>query len=329
MSKPIKVLIVGFGVVGQGFFELFHRVRDELGLGNVLISEIVDIKYGHIKDPRPSIIEEIKAGKTVGEKIVPDDIPRIIEESDADVMGEFTWVNIKTRGEPAFTYLSTAIRSGKHVITTNKGPIAFHYDELMELSRRYNRLVRFKGTVMAGTPSFNILKLLPGAHVEYFMGILNGTTNFILSKMYEEGLSFDEALRLAQQMGYAEADPSLDIDGIDAALKVVIMSRVIGWRHAFENVEVEGIRGIDIRKYGDKVVKLIAYADKDKAYVKPTPLDKSDVLAHVSRNLNALRLKLDTLGELLVIGPGAGRFETAQAVLTDLVDIINTTGLNR
>jgi homoserine dehydrogenase len=210
------------------------------------------------------------------------------------------------------------------VITTNKGPIAFHYDELMELSRRYGKLVRFKGTVMAGTPSFNILNLLPGAHVESFMGILNGTTNFILTKMYEEGLSFDDALRLAQQLGYAEADPSLDIDGLDAALKTIILSRVIGWKHELEGMEVRGIRGIDIRGYGDKVVKLIAYADKDKAYVKPIPLDKNDILAHVSRNLNALRLRLDTLGELTIIGPGAGRYETAQAVLTDLVDILNT-----
>ncbi|MFP3304937.1 MAG: homoserine dehydrogenase, partial [Vulcanisaeta sp.] len=209
------------------------------------------------------------------------------------------------------------------VITTNKGPIAFHYDELMELSRRYGKLVRFKGTVMAGTPSFNILNLLPGAHVESFMGILNGTTNFILTKMYEEGLSFDDALRLAQQLGYAEADPSLDIDGLDAALKTIILSRVIGWKHELEGMEVRGIRGIDIRGYGDKVVKLIAYADKDKAYVKPIPLDKNDILAHVSRNLNALRLRLDTLGELTIIGPGAGRYETAQAVLTDLVDILN------
>jgi len=324
MSKPIRVLIVGFGTVGQGFYELFNKVRSEIGLSHVSITEIIDIKYGHLLNPKPDIINDIRLGKVVGEKIEPDDIPKLIEQSDADIMGEFTWVNIKTKGEPAFTYLTAALRSGKHVITTNKGPIAFHYDELMELGRRYGKLVRFKGTVMAGTPSFNILNLLPGAHVESFMGILNGTTNFILTRMYEEGLSFDDALRLAQQLGYAEADPSLDIDGLDAALKTIILSRVIGWKHELEGMEVRGIRGIDIRGYGDKVVKLIAYADKDKAYVKPIPLDKNDILAHVSRNLNALRLRLDTLGELTIIGPGAGRYETAQAVLTDLVDILNT-----
>jgi len=323
----IKVLIIGFGNVGQAFYELLNTKKDLLGF-DITVSEIIDRSRGHIMNPGPNILNDAAKGKLIGRKVDIDEIPRLIMESDADIVCEFTDLNVKSRGEPAFTYLSTAIKSGKHVITTNKGPIAFHYDELMELSRKYNRLVRFKGTVMAGTPSFNILKLLPGAHVEYFMGILNGTTNFILSRMYEEGLSFNEALRLAQQLGYAEADPSLDIDGIDAALKVVILSRVIGWRHAFENVEIEGIRDIDIRKYGDKVVKLIAYADKNRAYVKPTPLDKNDILAHVSRNLNALRLKLDTLGELLIIGPGAGRFETAQAVLTDLVDIVNYTGLS-
>jgi homoserine dehydrogenase len=321
--QAIRILIVGFGNVGQGFFELLTRVKGRLGL-NVAVTEIIDRRRGHIINPKANILNEAIQGRLLGDKVEVDEIPRLISESNADIMCEFTDLVVRSRGEPAFTYLTTALRSGKHVITTNKGPIAFHYDELMELSRRYGKLVRFKGTVMAGTPSFNILNLLPGAHVESFMGILNGTTNFILTKMYEEGLSFDDALRLAQQLGYAEADPSLDIDGLDAALKTIILSRVIGWKHELEGMEVRGIRGIDIRGYGDKVVKLIAYADKDKAYVKPIPLDKNDILAHVSRNLNALRLRLDTLGELTIIGPGAGRYETAQAVLTDLVDILNT-----
>ncbi|ADY01734.1 homoserine dehydrogenase [Vulcanisaeta moutnovskia 768-28] len=325
--RGVRILIIGFGNVGQAFYELLNTKRDLLSF-DITIGEIIDRSRGYIINPGPDILKDVAKGRLIGRKVDIDEIPRLITESNADIVCEFTDLNVKSRGEPAFTYLSTAIRSGKHVITTNKGPIAFHYDELMELSRKYNRLVRFKGTVMAGTPSFNILKLLPGAHVEYFMGILNGTTNFILSRMYEEGLSFNEALKLAQQLGYAEADPSLDIDSIDAALKVVILSRVIGWGHRFENVEVEGIRDIDIRRYGDKVIKLVAYADKGKAYVKPTPLDKNDVLAHVSRNLNALRFKLDTLSELLIIGPGAGKFETAQAVLTDLVDIVNSIRLS-
>jgi len=320
--QAIRILIVGFGNVGQGFFELLTRVKGRLGF-NVAVTEIIDRRRGHIINPKANILNEAIQGRLLGDKVEVDEIPRLISESNADIMCEFTDLVVRSRGEPAFTYLTTALRSGKHVITTNKGPIAFHYDELMELSRRYGKFIRFKGTVMAGTPSFNILNLLPGAHVESFMGILNGTTNFILTKMYEEGLSFDDALRLAQQLGYAEADPSLDIDGLDAALKTIILSRVIGWKHELEGMEVRGIRGIDIRGYGDKVVKLIAYADKDKAYVKPTPLDKNDILAHVSRNLNALRLRLDTLGELTIIGPGAGRYETAQAVLTDLVDILN------
>jgi len=321
--QAIRILIVGFGNVGQGFFELLTRVKGRLGF-NVAVTEIIDRRRGHIINPKANILNEAIQGRLLGDKVEVDEIPRLISESNADIMCEFTDLVVRSRGEPAFTYLTTALRSGKHVITTNKGPIAFHYDELMELSRRYGKFIRFKGTVMAGTPSFNILNLLPGAHVESFMGILNGTTNFILTKMYEEGLSFDDALRLAQQLGYAEADPSLDIDGLDAALKTIILSRVIGWKHELEGMEVRGIRGIDIRGYGDKVVKLIAYADKDKAYVKPIPLDKNDILAHVSRNLNALRLRLDTLGELTIIGPGAGRYETAQAVLTDLVDILNT-----
>jgi homoserine dehydrogenase len=327
VEDTIKVLIVGFGNVGQAFFELLNKIDTELKL-NVKVTEIVDRRRGHIVNPKINIIEHASKGVLLGERIDVDDVPRIIMESNADIMCEFTDLIVKTRGEPAFTYITTALKSGKHVITTNKGPIAFHYDELMELSKRHGRLVKFKGTVMAGTPSFNILNLLPGAYVEYFMGILNGTTNFILTKMYREGLSFNEALRQAQQMGYAEADPSLDIDGIDAALKTIILSRAIGWRHTLENMEVEGIRGIDIKGHDNKIVKLIAYADKNKACVKPVPLDKDDILAHVSNNLNALKLKLNTLGELVIIGPGAGKLETAQAVLTDLVDIISNVKLN-
>lgn len=288
----------------------------------VYVSEVVDRRRGHVVNPGPGIVEEARSGRLLGRRIDVDEVPRLIEESDADIVCEFTDLNIRDRGEPAFTYLSTAIRSGKHVITTNKGPIAFHYDELMELSRKYNRLVRFKGTVMAGTPSFNILDLLPGASVNYFMGILNGTTNFILTRMYE-GVGFDEALRMAQERGYAEADPSLDIDGWDAALKAVIISRVFGWRHRLEDMEVRGIRNIDIKAFGDRVVKLIAFANRDTAYVKPVPLDRGDVLAHVNENLNALRINTDTLGDVTIIGPGAGPLETAQAVLTDLMYIIN------
>ncbi|GAB6943411.1 homoserine dehydrogenase [Vulcanisaeta sp. JCM 14467] len=319
--RRYRVLIIGFGNVGQAFFRLLSMKKDAFN-ADVQVSEIIDRRRGHIINPGPNVVDEARSGRLLGRRIDIDEVPQLIEESDADIVCEFTDLNIRDRGEPAFTYLSTAIRSGKHVITTNKGPIAFHYDELMELSRRYNRLVRFKGTVMAGTPSFNVLELLPGASVNYFMGILNGTTNFILTRMYE-GMSFNEALRIAQERGYAEADPSLDIDGWDAALKAIIISRVLGWRHSLEGMEVRGIRDIDIRAFGDKIVKLIAFANKDVAYVKPMALDRGDVLAHVNENLNALRIGTDTLGDIMVIGPGAGPMETAQAVLTDLAYIIN------
>ena len=319
--REYRVLIIGFGNVGQAFLELLNLKRHLLGV-DFMVTGVIDRSRGFISNPSQGVVSEARTGKLLGKRVDLDQIPGLIEESDADIVCEFTDLNIRDRGEPAFTYLSTALRSGKHVITTNKGPVAFHYDELMELSRKYNRLIRFKGTVMAGTPSFNILDLLPGTRVEYFMGILNGTTNYILTRMHE-GLAFDEALREAQELGYAEADPSLDIDGVDPALKVVILSRVIGWRHRFEDVEVQGIRNIDVRRYGDSVVKLIAYADEDRAYVKPTPLGRGSILANVSRNLNALTLKLDTLGEITVVGPGAGRMETAQAALTDLMYIVN------
>jgi len=130
--QAIRILIVGFGNVGQGFFELLTRVKGRLGL-NVVVTEIIDRRRGHIINPKPSILNEAIQGRLLGDKVEVDEIPRLISESNADIMCEFTDLVVRSKGEPAFTYLATALRSGKHVITTNKGPIAFHYDELMEL----------------------------------------------------------------------------------------------------------------------------------------------------------------------------------------------------
>lgn len=311
-----KLLLVGFGTVGQGFFELFQRKRAELGLKDVTISEIADVKFGYVKNPSQDIADRIRNGETFEKR----DVIQTIRASDADIMCEFTWVNIKD-GEPAFSHIKEALSSGKDVITTNKGPIALHYNELQEIARKNGRQLKFKGTVMSGTPSYNILKLLPGAGVQKVRGIFNGTTNFILSEM-ARGSTFEDSLRLAQSKGYAEMDPSMDIDGFDAALKAVIFSKVVGWtKHDLKNMEIRGIRGISIANKSEKV-KLLVSIDKETASVKPAPLPRDDLLSNVDGVLNACEITTDTLGKIFVVGPGAGRTETAQAVLTDLMEIL-------
>ena len=191
-SKGSKILVLGFGTVGQGFFDLFSRKKGSIGLNNVSISEIVDMKYGHIVDPKPDILKEISQGKTYPQK----DVISAIKESDADIVCEFTWLNLKT-AEPAYSHVKTALELGKHVITTNKGPSALKYKELTELAKRKGVKFLMKGTVMAGTPSFNLLDLLPGAEVKSVRGIMNGTTNYVLTSM-EQGKDFSIALKEAR-----------------------------------------------------------------------------------------------------------------------------------
>ena len=316
-SKKSKILILGFGTVGQGFFDLFTRKKELLGLQDFSISEIVDMKYGHITNPGRNLVNEIATGRTFQQK----DVISTIKESDADIVCEFTWLNLKT-AEPAYTHVKTALELGKHVITTNKGPPALKYKELTELARRKGVKFLMKGTVMAGTPSFNLLDLLPGAEVKSVRGIMNGTTNYILTSM-EEGKNFSVALKEAQELGYAEADPTNDVDGFDTASKITIISHILGWNHEFGSLKIEGIRNVTPEQAREKT-KLIAYTDKTSAYVRPTKLARDDILSGVSGVMNAIEIETDTMGKIYSMGPGAGKIQTAQAALTDLVSISRT-----
>lgn len=313
--KEHKILIIGFGTVGQGFFDLFHKKRKELGLENVEIIEIVDKFHGYIDNPSPSIIQELKSGKKFPER----DVVEVIRNSDADIVCEFTWVNLET-AEPAYTYMKTALESGKHVLTTNKGPIALKLTELNRIAEMNGVNLRFKGTVMAGTPSFNILSLLPGVKVKRIRGIMNGTTNFILSEM-ASGISFEIALKKAQELGYAESDPTNDVDGFDSAAKAVILSNLMGWSHTMKSIEREGIRNVSPEEAMNQT-KLLVFIDESQAYVKPVKLPENDILSSVDGVMNAIEFETDTLGKIYSMGPGAGKVETAQAALTDLVDIL-------
>jgi homoserine dehydrogenase len=173
---------------------------------------------------------------------------------------------------------------------------------------------------MAGTPSFNILDLLPGAEVKSVRGVMNGTTNYILTSM-EQGKNFSVALKEAQELGYAEADPTNDVDGYDTASKITIISHILGWKHEFADLKIEGIRNVTPEQAKAKT-KLVAYADRSTAYVRPMQLSKDDILSGVSGVMNAIEIETDTMGKIYSMGPGAGKIQTAQAALTDLVTIL-------
>ncbi|MGC8515946.1 MAG: homoserine dehydrogenase [Thermoplasmata archaeon] len=316
-GNKCNIMIVGFGTVGQGFYELFNSKKNIMGIGGCKVSEVVDIRFGLIHNPDEKAIRGISEHKNI--KFSNEDVINAIKESTADVMCEFTWVNY-VDAEPAFSYIRTALESGKDVITTNKGPIAVRFKELTEIAKRNKKKILFKGTVMAGTPSFNILALLPGAKPIRVRGIMNGTTNYILTKMTEE-MDYSVALKEAQVNGYAEADPTNDVDGFDAAAKAAIISNVLGWNHQMKDVKVKGIRNVS-REEAASGVKLLVNVDEKGASVGPERLSSGDILREVKGVMNAIEIETDTLGKIYVLGPGAGKIVTAQAALTDLMEIV-------
>lgn len=339
----LKLAIIGFGVVGRSFTDLTVRKRDYLlrkyGL-RVRLVGICDIKWGSVLnsgglDPVRAL-EAVRSGKSIEE--VFDGIKglnalEMIRLSDADVVVEATWTNIET-GEPGLSHIKEALSSGKHVVTTNKGPIALAYRELVSLAKSKRVKLYFSGTVMSGTPSIRTLvRGLAGCYISEVAGILNGTTNYILTKM-EEGLAFDEALREAQMRGYAEADPSMDVDAWDPAVKIAILSNI-----AFDSdlkpkdVVRRGIRGIRPEDIKDalrrgKRVKLIArawaYGGGVRAKVTPEEVEVNSFFGQVLGTVNAVMYRTDSLGDVYLVGRGAGGEEAGQAVLADLIELHDT-----
>ena len=235
-------------------------------------------------------------------------------------------------GQPAIQHCELALSLGKHVVTTNKGPVALAVQRLTELSKKNNCGFEFEGTVMSGTPVLRYAKdLMKGCNITGFEGILNGTSNYILSKM-ESGEGFTDALIDAQQQGYAEADPSADIEGKDVMLKVQILANtLLGAELTLEQIQCKGITNISCDMVSDANTKgerwkLIGKAQKNEqgkieASVKPERITKSHPLYGIGGANNAINFKTDLLGDTTIVGPGAGKTETAFALLSDIVAI--------
>jgi len=248
----------------------------------------------------------------------------IINNVDADVLVETTASNYKD-AEPGMSHITAAMKRGMHVISVNKGPLALAFPSLMELAT-YNRvLFRFSGTVGGGTPILDYAKnSLMGEQITSFAGILNGTTNYILTNM-ANGMSFEKALNDARAKGYVEADESLDLDGLDAAAKLVILANwVMGMKVTLPDIQVTGIRNVttgDIKSAARKkcAVKLIASCNKELT-VSPREIPVDDPLC-VNGTLNAISFTSEHSGTQTIIGRGAGGTETASAILRDLLDI--------
>jgi homoserine dehydrogenase len=332
----MRIVIIGFGTVGRTFSQILHQQRSVLLQRYGLRSRIVGIvdSGGAVLDSQGLDINRtltIKAqfGSVSGDKRFGHphlSALDVIERLDADVLIEVSPTNLKD-GEPALSYIQGALKHQFHVITANKGPLALAFPALMELSMYNHVSLRFSGTVGAGTPLLALGKNgLHGDQVSSIKGILNGTTNYILTQMTESGASFADGLLEAQSLGYAESDPTNDVDGFDAAAKLVILANwVMNRSITLQDVHIKGIRQVTPDKIAEaknkqQVIKLLASITEHEAIVQPELLRQTHPL-NVSGTLNAVTYTTEFAGEITLVGHGAGGRETASAILRDLIDI--------
>jgi len=331
----MRLIVVGCGVVGQSFARLLVSREVELvknyGFHPRVIA-MVDQKGAAINLKGLNLKKMLSLKAEKGTVAVDPEFGRVgmmpldvIESVEAEAVVEATPTNIKD-GEPGLSHIKSAFRAGKHVVTTNKGPLALAMPALTELAD-YNKVcLRFSGTVGAGTPILSLAKkCLFGDRIVSIRGILNGTTNYILTEMDEKRISFQQALENAQKLGYVEADPSMDIDGFDASCKLVIMANwVMNKKVTLKDVSIQGIRNVAVQALEDAAkknctIKLIG-SIQNRLKVEPTEISRHDPL-FVGGVLNAVTFVSEFAGEETIIGRGAGGMETASAILRDLLDI--------
>ncbi|UCE13467.1 MAG: homoserine dehydrogenase [Candidatus Heimdallarchaeota archaeon] len=336
-----RIAFIGFGVVGQGLAEILLEQKEDLKKNygfEYSVVAISDKMKGAVYDEKGLDLQQLlNVVKTTGkiedypEGITGWDSLKTITESNANLIIEVSWTDINT-GEPALSHVKAAIGCHKHVVMTNKGPIALAARELMSMAKTNGIEIRFEGTVLSGTPALNLgVNNLANSKITKIAGIVNGTTNYILTEM-EKGLSYEDALKQAQELGYAEADPTADVEGYDALGKIVILTNVVmDGTITKDQVPCEGItkitaQDIEAARSEGKRWKLIAGAELKEdgsveAYVRPEKIPLDHPLAAVSGPINALTYTTKYLGDVTIVGPGAGREATGYALLTDILDI--------
>ena len=325
-----KLALIGFGTVGQGLAEILQQkgaaLRENLGFAGQIVA-VCTLSKGSLYHPDGLDLDHLlrvvnETGKFAD---YPDslglkrgwDALQLIRDSNADTVVEISYTIIET-GQPAIDYCRAALESGKHVVTANKGPVALAYEELSTLAAKQGVRFEFEGTVMSGTPALRLaLAALAGNEISEVRGILNGTTNYILTKM-EGGQSYDATLKEAQELGYAEVDPTADVEGYDALSKVLILANVVlGVPLKKEEVPCQGIShltlvDIEQAKAEGKRWKLIGRIKKEgnsvQAGVAPEMIPLTDPLASVMDATNAITYQTDLMGPItLVGGPGPAR----------------------
>jgi homoserine dehydrogenase len=316
--KRINIGLLGLGNIGTGTYKALEMNRDIIVARTGLDFEITRILEKFVDRDR---------GITVPTEKFTQDPQTIWNDPEIDIV-----IELLGGIEPATSFMLEAIKHGKHVVTANKAALATNYEALQTAAKENNVMLRFEASVGGGIPVLNALTTaLLANEYEEIVGILNGTTNYILTKMTEEGLEYEDVLKDAQAKGFAEANPTADVEGIDACNKLsILISLVFGQRIRPEDIPTTGITGItkeDINqaKADGQVIKLLASAKTQanglQYAVAPVRLDRSHPLASVGNEFNALFVTGNAVGDLMFYGKGAGPLPTASAVLGDVIEI--------
>ena len=302
----MKAAILGYGIVGSGAYEILTK-------SGYSVAKVLDIRpHAELGDVLTSDIDDILSDDSIG----------VVAEAIGGL-------------EPAHSFLVKAIKAGKHVVSSNKHLICTYYDELHTLAREHGVTVRFSASAGGGIPWLhNLRRATRCDNVTKVYGIMNGTTNFIIDAMISEGADFADVLKTAQALGYAEADPSADIDGLDTARKTAISASIaFSCELSEDNVLIFGLRNIkkcDIEYIKGKLGKTVRYvgtaekvADKVSAFVEPLIIGADSLFSSVKTNNNMISLVGDNVGQLSFFGQGAGKYPTGTAVAQDVIDIVN------
>jgi len=319
--EPVKIGMLGLGTVGCGTVNVLARNREEIARRAGRDIAVVHACARDLSKPRACPLDGIT---------VTQNAEAVVDDPEVAIVVELLGGTDLARG-----LTMRAIEAGKHVVTANKALIALHGNEIFEAARRRGVMVAFEAAVAGGIPIIKAIREgLAGNRIEWIAGIINGTGNFILTEMREKGRAFDEALAEAQQLGYAEADPSFDVEGIDAAHKLAILAAIaFGKPLAFDKVYVEGITAVtpqDVQhaeQLGYRIKHLGIARRTDRGVelrVHPTLIPARRLIANVNGVMNAVLIKGDALGPSLFYGAGAGAEPTASAIVADLVDVVRT-----
>ncbi len=312
MNKKIKIGLLGYGVVGSGFIDVVekNKCKNDIEISKILVNNIEKHRNKEYYDVVTESIDEVF-------------------DSNIDIL-----VEVMGNIAPTFEYIKRALNNNIHVVTANKDLMAEKGYELTSLAIKNNVSLKFEASVAGGIPIIkSIIESLGGNRINSINAILNGTTNFILSKMYEENLSYEVALKQAQELGFAESNPDSDVLGYDAARKLAILSTLaydkqIYWKDTY----LEGITSIDEKdiEYAKQIgckIKLIGYSkyenDRVSAFVRPVLVENDNILARIDNEFNIVVVNGDSVGEVSFVGKGAGSLATGSAVYSDVLDIID------